>query len=145
MSASQKGSFAVLLVDDSEDDRLFLRLALRDNPRLVVVGELCDGEEAISYLSGRGEFADREKYPFPDVMLLDLKMPRKTGYDVLTWLRDQSLNDLVVIVISGSFLPEDISRSLALGATAYHRKALLKEEREVLFVEIEGSLAMRQR
>jgi CheY-like chemotaxis protein len=145
MSAKQKAAFRVLLVDDSEDDRLFLRMALNDNPRLAVVGEARDGEEAISYLRGGGEFADREKFPFPDVMLLDLKMPRKTGYDVLAWLRTQSFNDLVVIVISGSFLPDDISRSLALGAAAYHRKAMIKEEREVLFVEIEGSLAMRQR
>jgi CheY-like chemotaxis protein len=142
MSAPQKGTFGVLLVDDSEDDRLFLRMALHDNPRLAVVGELCDGEEAISYLSGRGEFADRAKFPFPDVMLLDLKMPGKTGYDVLNWLRTQSFNNFVVIVVSGSFLPEDISRSLALGAAAYHRKAMLKEERQVLFSEIEGSLAM---
>ncbi len=145
MSAQYDRSYKVLLVDDSEDDRLFLRMALSDNPRLAVVGELCDGEEAISYLSGKGQFADRQKYPFPDVMLLDLKMPRKTGYDVLAWLRAQALNELVVIVISGSFLPEDVAQSLALGATAYHRKAMLKEERDVLFVEIEGSLAMRQR
>jgi CheY-like chemotaxis protein len=145
MSAKQNAAFGVLLVDDSEDDRLFLRMALRENPRLVVVGELCDGQEAISYLSGSGKFANREQFPFPDAMLLDLKMPGKTGYDVLSWLRTQSFGNLVVIVISGSFLPEDVSRSLALGATAYHRKAMLKEERDLLFSEIEDSFAARQR
>jgi CheY-like chemotaxis protein len=78
-------------------------------------------------------------------MLLDLKMPRKTGYDVLRWLRTQSFNNLVVIVVSGSFLPEDISTSFALGAAAYHRKVMLKEERGLLFREIEDSVAARQK
>ncbi len=141
MSAIPKDTHGVLLVDDSEDDRLFLRMALSGNPRLVLVGEVCDGEDAISYLSGEGRFADREKFPFPDVVLLDLKMPRKTGYDVLSWLRTQSFPNPVVIVVSGSLLPEDIARSLALGATAYHRKAMLKEEQETMFREIESSLA----
>ena len=145
MNTTQNGTFGVLLVDDSEDDRLFLRMALSDNPRLALVAEVCDGAEAISYLIGEEGFADRKKFPFPDVMLLDLKMPRKTGYDVLKWLRTQSFTDLVVIVVSGSFLPEDIATSLALGAAAYHRKVMLKEERELLFREIEDSVAARQK
>jgi CheY-like chemotaxis protein len=144
MSAMANGTFRVLLVDDSEDDRLFLRMVLRGNPKLALVAEVCDGEEAISYLTGEAGFADRKRFPFPDVMLLDLKMPGKTGYDVLKWLRTQSFNRLVVIVVSGSFLPEDISASLALGAAAYHRKIMLKEERELLFREIEDSVAARQ-
>jgi CheY-like chemotaxis protein len=143
MSAKSTGPVKILLVDDSEDDRLFLRMALGGNPRLALIGEACDGEEAISYLSGEANFADREKFPFPDVMLLDLKMPRKTGYDVLGWLRTQPFSNLVVIVISGSLLPEDISKSLALGAAAYHRKIMLREERDILFREIEDSLAAR--
>lgn len=143
MNATSQETFRVLVVDDSADDRLFLRLALQDNPRLALVGEVCDGEEAISYLSGGAGFSDREKFPFPDVVLLDLKMPKKTGYDVLAWLRTQSFDKLVVIVVSGSFLPEDISRSLALGATSYHRKVMLKSEKESLFREIEESLAAR--
>jgi CheY-like chemotaxis protein len=143
MNAMRDGTFRVLLADDSEDDRLFLRMALSENPKLALVGEVCDGEEALSYLTGEAGFADRTKFPFPDVMLLDLKMPRKTGYDVLRWLRTQSFENLVVIVVSGSFLPEDISTSLALGAIAYHRKIMLKEERELLFREIEDSVAAR--
>ena len=128
------------MIDDSEDDRLFMRRALRDNPKLVVVGEVCDGEDAISYLTGQGAFSDREKHPLPDVLMLDLKMPRKTGYDVLEWLRTRSFKDLAVIVISGSSLPEDIARSLALGAHGYHRKTALKEEQEAMVREIEESL-----
>ncbi len=131
------------MVDDSEDDRLFLRIALRSNPGLALVGEVSDGDEAIAYLSGAGEFADRKKFPFPDVMLLDLKMPQRTGFEVLSWLRAQALEKPVVIVVSGSLLPEDVSRSLALGAVAYHRKVMLKEERDALIREIEQSQVAR--
>ena len=140
-----KEKYSILLVDDSEDDRLFMRRALRNNAKLTVVGEVCDGEDAISYLDGQDAFADRVKHPFPDVLLLDLKMPRKTGFDVLRWLRTQSFKDLVVIVVSGSLLPEDIAQSLDLGAHAYHRKAALKDEQEAMFYEIENSLAMSER
>ncbi len=143
MNAPEKDTFGVLLVDDSVDDRLFLRIALHANPRLAVVAEVSDGDEAIAYLSGDGQFADRDKFPFPDVMLLDLKMPRQTGFDVLGWLRTQNFDKPAVIVVSGSLLPEDISKSLALGAAAYHRKVMLKEERDALFREIEQLMSAR--
>lgn len=76
-------------------------------------------------------------------MLLDLKMPQRTGFEVLSWLRAQALEKPVVIVVSGSLLPEDVSRSLALGAVAYHRKVMLKEERDALIREIEQSQVAR--
>jgi CheY-like chemotaxis protein len=135
-----KDKYSVLLVDDSEDDLLFIRRAIRHRPRLVVVGEVHDGEEAIDYLSGQGAFNNREKHPFPDVILLDLKMPRKSGHDVLRWLQEQSFEKLFVVVISGSFLPEDIEQSLALGADAYYKKNALREEQERLINSIEHSL-----
>ncbi|MDB6018298.1 MAG: response regulator receiver protein [Pedosphaera sp.] len=135
-----KAKYTVLLADDSEDDRLFMRRALLRTTRLVMIGEVCDGEEAIDYLSGVGAYSDREKFPLPDVLLLDLKMPRKTGYEVLEWLQTQSLDGLVVVVVSGSFLPEDITRSLALGADAYQQKVALKDEQEGMVREIENLL-----
>jgi CheY-like chemotaxis protein len=140
MASSPKENYSVLLVDDSEDDRLFMRRALRDHAKLKVVGEVCDGEEAIAYLEGRAGFCDREKHPFPDVLLLDLKMPRKTGFDVLRWLQTRSFKELVVVVVSGSLLPQDIAQSLALGAHAYHRKSVSKDEHAVMFQKIEESL-----
>jgi CheY-like chemotaxis protein len=130
--------FAVLLADDSDDDRFFMRKAIGRNPRFVVVGEVQDGEEAIAYLSGRGEYGKREEYPFPDVLLLDLKMPRKTGHEVLEWLQSQSFKQLRVIVISGSVLPEDIIRSRALGADAYLKKSPVREEQMAMVREIEA-------
>lgn len=129
---------SVLLADDSEDDRFFLRKAIGENASLQVVGEVQDGEEAIAYLSGQGRFSNREEYPFPDVLLLDLKMPRKTGHEVLQWIRAQALSGLKIIVISGSILPEDITKSAALGADAYLKKSSLLKEQEAMVREIEA-------
>ena len=136
MFVMRKEKYSVLLVDDSEDDRLFVRRAIQQNPKFFIVGEVCDGEDAIAYLKGQGAFNDRERHPFPDAMFLDLKMPRKTGHEVLQWLQAQSFNGLFVAVISGSFLPEDIARSKALGAHAYYKKNALKEEQEAMIREI---------
>jgi CheY-like chemotaxis protein len=131
-----KKTYSVLLVDDSEDDRLFMRRAVQKTDRLKLVGEVCDGEEAIAYLEGRGEFKDREKHPFPDVMLLDLKMPRRTGHEVLMWLQMQPFDELFVAVVSGSFLQEDIARSMAYGADMHFKKTGLKAEQEAMIREI---------
>lgn len=131
-----KDIYSILLVDDSEDDRLFIRRAIQKNPRLLIVGEVCDGEEAIAYLEGKSGFTDREKNPYPDAMLLDLKMPRRTGYEVLQWIHSQSLPQLFVAVVSGSFLPEDVARSMAFGAHAYYKKSGLKAEQEAMVREI---------
>ena len=143
MSSPPKEKYGVLLVDDSEDDRHFMRLALRRHPRFEVIGELGDGEDAILYLSGTDQFADREQFPLPDVMLLDLKMPRRTGFEVLEWLQTQPFKSLVVVVVSGSILPQDVAQSLALGAAAYHGKTAFMEERDAMFKEIEVLLDNR--
>jgi CheY-like chemotaxis protein len=132
--------YSVLLADDSEDDRLFIRRAFRRNPRFRLVGEACDGESAIAWLAGEGEYRDREKYPFPDVLLLDLKMPRKTGHEVLEWLQIQDFKGLWVVVLSGSFLPTDIERSRALGAHAYFKKDALHEQQQAMIADIESML-----
>ena len=91
---------------------------------------------AIDYLSGAGVYADRMRYPMPEVMLLDLKMPRLNGFDVLHWLADQSFPGLQVIVLSSSLLPEDIAKTLAMGADHY----LIKGEPEKTAQSIETFL-----
>jgi CheY-like chemotaxis protein len=135
-----KQKYLVLVVDDSEHDRLFLRRAILKHPRLVMAGEVPDGEAAIEYLEGRGHFQDRAQHPIPDAMLLDLKMPRMTGHEVLEWLRSRQTDGMFVAVVSGSFLPEDIARSKALGAHAYFTKCPTREEMNAMLGEITDSL-----
>ena len=79
-----------------------------------------DGQEAIDYLEGKEGFADRNANPLPSLMLLDLKMPRLNGFDVLLWLRKQpGLKRLLVTVLTSSDHPEDINRAYDLGANSY--------------------------
>ena len=66
-----------------------------------LAGVAQDGDQAIAYLSGRGQFANREKFPYPDVLFLDLKMPRVTGFEVLSWLQDKEQKPFITI-FSGS-------------------------------------------
>lgn len=131
-----KEIYTVLVADDSEDDRLFLRRALRKHPRYVLVGEVGDGEAAVAWLSGRGEYTDREKHPFPDLLLLDLKMPRMTGLEVLVWLQSRTFARLIVVVVSASFLPRDIAHSRELGAHAYYQKDAPEAQHYAMLADI---------
>ena len=113
----------ILLVEDNEDDVFIMQTAWRKaevpNP-LQVVG---DGEEAISYLRGDQNFADRQKHPLPVVVFLDLNMPRKNGFEVLQWLRQQSgLKRIMVNILSASSRGEDVERAFDSGANVYFVK-----------------------
>jgi CheY-like chemotaxis protein len=136
--------YGVLIVDDSDDDRFFLRNVVDRLPRFSVAGEVRDGDEAIAYLTGQGGFGDRAKHPVPDLMLLDLKMPRKTGFEVLRWLRVQSFPNLTVVVLSGSPLQEDVGASLALGAHGYWTKTADLPRQNLIAQEIEALLDKRR-
>ncbi|HEY8965599.1 MAG TPA: response regulator [Candidatus Methylacidiphilales bacterium] len=134
--------YTILLGDDSEDDRLFMRRSLRHLPEISRIAEVQNGEEVISYLTGRGSFADRSLHPAPDLLILDLKMPSKTGHDVLRWLnsKEGGHRRVAVIIVSGSSLPEDIATSLALGASAYHKKSAMKEDQILLVEKVQAAL-----
>lgn len=108
--------FGILLADDSADDRFLATRALKRSEHLHLLAEVCDGGEAIAYLSGCGQYRDRTKYPFPKLLLLDLDMPRMNGFEVLEWLQQRGLPDLRVVILSGSLDPTNIERALALGA-----------------------------
>ncbi len=131
-----KETYSLLLADDSDDDRLFTRRALRKFPRLALVGEVFDGEAVLAWLTGEGNYSDREKYPIPDVLLLDLKMPRMTGHEVLAWLQSRGLDKLCVVVLSDSFLPRDITRSRELGAHAHFKKDAGEEPQQTMLAHI---------
>lgn len=106
----------MLLAEDNESDRLLLQIAFRQALRMELIGMTNDGEEAIDYLAGRGQYADRQAHPFPDLLLLDLVMPRKTGFDVLKWLQSQSFPGLKVVVFTGVLNPLEIQEACDLGA-----------------------------
>ncbi len=110
----------ILLAEDDPDDVLLTQIALRKarlaNPLQVVR----DGEEAIAYLTGDGLFANRSQYPLPMLLLLDLKMPKVTGFEVLDWLRKQPiLGRMPVAVMSSSEHDPHIARAYELGADSY--------------------------
>lgn len=113
-------SITILLAEDNEDDLWLMQQALRKAclPRPAMV--VRDGEQAIDYLAGNGIYANRSEYPFPFVLLLDLKMPRRDGFEVLEWWRSEPRSQhLTIIVLTSSASRVDIERAYALGATSY--------------------------
>ncbi len=124
---------AILLVEDNKDDVFLMKRAMQSarivNPLIVVES----GEDAMEYLSGAGKFADRDSYPFPAVVFLDLKLPIVFGHDVLAWIRSQqAFESLVVIVLTSSYEASDLSRCYALGANSYLVKPPTQEQIEGL-------------
>ncbi len=112
--------YTILLVEDEPNDvflfeRAFKKLNLSGNLQIV-----SDGEAAIAYLTGEGKYEDREKFPIPSLILLDLKLPRISGLEILSWLRQQpGLKRLLVVVLSSSKETIDINRAYDLGANSY--------------------------
>lgn len=110
----------ILLVDDSENDLALMRIAFKKAGFNSPLQEVHNGEEAIAYLQGDGPYSDRDKFPLLTVMLLDLNMPMKNGFDVLTWVRTQpALKRLSIIVLSASMRIEDVERAYDLGANSF--------------------------
>jgi CheY-like chemotaxis protein len=115
MSAS-----TILLVEDNEDDAFFMSQALKDAKIANPLQRVEDGRSAIDYLAGHGTFANREKFPLPASVFLDLKLPHKDGFEVLQWIRAQpQFAKLIVIVLTSSSEPVDIKRSYQLGANSF--------------------------
>lgn len=110
----------ILLVDDNPHDVVLIRLAFRRVGIIDTIQLVKDGTEAMRYIKGEGAYADRHQFPPPTLILLDLKMPQTSGFEVLTWIRNQpQLAGVVVVVMSGSKNDEDIERAYALGANSY--------------------------
>jgi CheY-like chemotaxis protein len=110
----------ILLAEDDPDDVFLLQRALRrvvDHGSLQVVE---DGEAAMAYLAGLMPYGDRDQFPLPVLLLLDLKLPRRTGHEVLAWLRQEpELRRLPVVMLTSSREIEDVNRAYDLGVNSY--------------------------
>lgn len=112
--------FTLLLAEDDQNDQLLFTLALRKVGSAMAVQLVEDGEVVIDYLEGKKPFDDRGEHPFPNMLLLDLKMPRCDGFAVLEWLLVRPwLRPQIVLVLSASDRPEDVQRAKRLGADSY--------------------------
>ena len=110
----------ILYVDDDDNDVVLLKHAIRAAQLSFQVKAVNDPEKAAAYLDGQGVYADRKCFPFPELVLLDLKMPRMHGLEVLAWIRTQPvLKRLVVIVLTASSNGSEINRAYDLGANSY--------------------------
>jgi CheY-like chemotaxis protein len=113
-------SAVILLVEDREDDIVLIRKSFEKaelaNPLYVVR----NGEEAVAYLMGEEFFSNRNEYPLPDLILLDLKMPKLDGFETLLWIRNQpGVRNIPVVILTSSAELRDVTRAYALGANSY--------------------------
>lgn len=111
----------ILLVEDNPVDILLMQRAFRNetfaNISLQIVR---DGDAAVFYLNGDGEYSDRDRYPLPAIILLDLKLPRRSGHEVLVWLKQQpELKRLPVVMLTSSRQTPDVKRAYDLGVNSY--------------------------
>ncbi len=140
-TVDQGHKFSVLIADDVHGDRFILKRAIRINaPSLTVVGEVQDGAEIIAYLSGEDKYADRERHPFPDLLFLDLRMPRVDGFDVLAWLQKRAFPRLKVIVLASSLESSDRQKVLELGVEYAYLKPWRHEALADVLKSVEAGL-----
>ena len=110
----------VLHVEDDSNDVLLFQHACQKAGVPLNLKNVSDGDEAIAYLEGNSNYSDRELNPLPRLVLLDLKMPRVSGFDVLAWMRkDQKFRDLPVVVLTSSNHAADVERAYQAGANSY--------------------------
>jgi CheY-like chemotaxis protein len=120
MPAKVINTVSILVADDDAQDTMLVQMAVERAALHLRLESVKDGEEAIDYLMGRERYADRHAHPFPRMMLLDLKMPRLNGFDVLNFVRNQpGLRQLPIVIFSSSDDPKDIRRAYDAGANSY--------------------------
>ena len=123
-------NFVVLVAEDDDGDYFILERAFKKAQFTHPVFRATDGQSAVDYLAGGNPYSDRQAYPFPSLLLLDLKMPLKHGFDVLRWIRTEApatVRLLPTILFSSSSRPEDVERGYQLGANGFLTKATTVE------------------
>src|SRR5258706_373781 len=120
-----------LMVEDDQNDVILVEQEFKSAPKNIQLRVVHDGSQAMQYLEGQGKYYDRGHYPMPDVILLDLKLPRLNGFGFLEWLRNKSSGDLKlipVVVFSYCASREEIKRAYVLGVNSYLVKPVKWEE-----------------
>src|SRR5436190_8259903 len=113
----------ILIAEDDSNDVMLIELAIRKNGITSPVRVVRDGEEAIEYLEGKGAYADRQKFPLPTVIITDVKMPRRSGLEVVEWVRQHPQYGIIpVLMLSGSRIEHDVVTAYRLGANTYFTK-----------------------
>lgn len=110
----------ILLVEDDYNDILFIKRAFRRSKMDNLMQIVRDGDEAVAYLSGKGDYGDRNVYPLPGIIILDLKLPRRSGLEVLEWLRQQPvIKRIPVVILTSSKENMDVNRAYDIGVNSY--------------------------
>ncbi len=131
-------SAVFLLAEDNPDDVLLIRRAFQKAKILNALHVATGGEEAIEYLSGQGRYVARAEYPLPSLVLLDIKMPRVDGFEVLKWIRRQpGLRGMRVVMLTSSDEMRDVNTAYQLGANSFLVKPVDFER----FVEITQAIS----
>jgi CheY-like chemotaxis protein len=132
-------SKTILIAEDDPNDVFLLRYALTKAGVTEGVQVASDGQEVIGWLSGIGRHADREQYPIPKLLLLDIKLPLCPGLEVLEWIRARpELNSLVVIMFTASAQPQDVQRAYDLGANSFIVKPSDLKSRAEIATHLKG-------
>jgi CheY-like chemotaxis protein len=119
---------AILIVDDSSDDAMLIKRAVLSLRPKSPVETVSSGKELTAYLEGQGRYADRQAFPYPGLILLDLRMPEMNGFELLGWLKNEPRHAAIpVIVISAFDRQRDIRKSYQLGARTFLRKPVKAE------------------
>ncbi|RME73196.1 MAG: response regulator [Verrucomicrobia bacterium] len=119
----------ILVVEDDPNDIILIERAFRKARVVNPLQFVRDGDQAVDYLDGRPPFEDRERHPLPTLILLDLKLPRRSGLEVLEWLKAHpELRRIPTLVLTSSRESRDVGRAYDLGANSYLLKPVNPED-----------------
>jgi CheY-like chemotaxis protein len=124
-----KPNYLILVVEDDDSDFFLLERAFRKNKIENPIIRVKDGLEGLHYLQGSGDYTDREKFPYPDVIILDLKTPRMSGMELLAWIKDHpECRVIPTVIMSSSQQDVDVAKAYELGANTYFVKPTTFED-----------------
>lgn len=129
MEEEVRKPITLLMAEDDEDDRMFAEEALEESKLANELYTVENGEELVDYMRGNGEYADRDAYPLPDLILLDLNMPKLDGREALQEIKDDpGLRQVPVVVLTTSQAEEDIYKTYDMGVSSYITKPVTFED-----------------